>query len=59
MKFPAYFRSLAAKFLHRSEIEDDLEGSFASTFSTAPLIWNIRAWAVPRQNSARASSSGA
>jgi hypothetical protein len=22
------------------------------------LIWNIRAWAVPRQNAARASSSG-
>ena len=30
MKFLAYFRSLAARFLHRSEVEDDMEEELRS-----------------------------
>src|SRR5258707_1552091 len=30
MKFPAYFRSVAAKFFHRSEIEEDMEEELRS-----------------------------
>jgi predicted permease len=30
MKFPAYFRSLAARFFHRSQVEDDMEEELRS-----------------------------
>ena len=30
MKIPAYFRSAAAKFLHRSQVEDDMEEELRS-----------------------------
>jgi hypothetical protein len=30
MKLPAYFRSLAAKFFHRSQVEDDMEEELRS-----------------------------
>ncbi len=30
MKFPAYFRSVAAKFFHRSQIEDEMEEELRS-----------------------------
>src|ERR1700683_2154432 len=30
MKFRAYFRSLAARFLHRSQVEDDMEAELRS-----------------------------
>src|SRR5581483_7940710 len=30
MKLPAYFRSVAAKFFHRSEVEDDMEEELRS-----------------------------
>src|ERR1700761_9777892 len=30
MNFPAYFRSVAAKFLHRSQVDDDMEQELRS-----------------------------
>jgi hypothetical protein len=57
MKLLASYRSVAAKFFHRSQIAARWKKSFARTSSTAPTIWSAPAWIVPKPNAARASSS--
>jgi len=59
MNFPAYVRSLAAKFLHRSEVAEDMQEELRSHIQYRADDLERSGLDAPRQSDRLASSFGA